>query len=261
MTSADDYIFQAKPKTGKCGQYVVDGSPLGESYICNLKQASPDEDTRYQYVSEDQSLLPEGKYSWWGIRALVDSSTDGCRYGGHVFTASFPYMLSQFRLAHTKRKKTPEIFFKKAGTLRYKKEICYVILVCADTDNLKQIRDLPPVTKEDHKIISFNGMLDPEGKVTDPEAKVYFNQQEFIDNNWNHVVFGFYFSPQCESDSLKLEKNKVQYDEDFRHNFCIGTFRVKEEYLPCSYTKSWVCPDDPSLPRDKDLKELVRWYN
>ena len=255
MTSADDYIFQAKPKTGKCGQYVVDGSPLGESYICNLKQASPDEDTRYQYVSEDQSLLPEGKYSWWGIRALVDSSTDGCRYGGHVFTASFPYMLGQFRLAHAKGKKTPEIVFKKAGTLRYKKEICYVILVCADNDNLEQIKDLPPVTKEDDKIISFNGMLDAEGKVTDLEAKVRFNQQEFIDNNWDQVVFGFYFSLQCETDSLKLEKNKVEYDEDFRHDFCTGKFRVKEEYRPCSYTKSWICPDHPGL----NLKELVRW--
>ena len=64
-----------------------------------------------------QSLLPEGKYLWWGIRALVDLSMDGCRYGGHVFTASFPYILSQFRLAHAKVKKSPEIVFKKAGTL------------------------------------------------------------------------------------------------------------------------------------------------
>ena len=128
VTSADDYIFQAKRRTGKCGQYVVDGSPLGESYKCNLNQAIPDEDTRYQYVSEDQSLLPEGKYSWWAIRALVDMSTDGCRYGGHVFTASFPYMLGQFRLAHAKGKKTPEIFFKKAGTLRYKRRSAMLYL-------------------------------------------------------------------------------------------------------------------------------------
>ena len=238
---------------------MVDGSPLGESYICNLKQAIPDEDTRYQYVSEDQSLLPEGKYSWWGIRALVDSSTDGCRYGGHVFTASFPYMLGQFRLAHTKGKKAPEISFKKAGTLRYKKEICYVILVCADNDNLEQIRDLPPVTKEDNKTISFDGMLDADGKVIYPEAKVSFNQQKFTDNNWEHVVFGFYFSPQCETDSLKLEKNEVKYDKDFHHNFCTGTFQVKKEYLPHNYDKAWVCPDDPCLPLDKDLKDLVRW--
>ena len=102
-------------------------------------------------------------------------------------------------------------------------------------------------------------MLDSEGKVIDPEAKVNFNKQEFIDNNWNHVVFGFYFSPQYKTDSLKLEKTKVEYDEDFCHDFCTGKFRVKEQYRPCSYTKSWICPDYPGLPQDKDLKELVRW--
>ena len=53
--------------------------------------------TRYQYVPSYCSLLSEGSYSWWGIQEEPEQES---RYGGHMFTTSFPNILEQFRQAH-----------------------------------------------------------------------------------------------------------------------------------------------------------------
>ena len=245
--------FHPAPKKGKNGYNMVDGSPLGVSYKCQLDGEIPNKHTRYQYVSAAEHLFPEGYYSWWGLKPNEDSS----RYGGHMFTVDFPYMLDRFRHAHTTPDKPqPGIFFMKAGTLRYKREICYVILVCADTDDLTEVQHLPPVTEDGGHIV-LNGLLDGNGKLVNPSSYLSFKQSLYSGSAWDQLVFGFYFSPRCHHKRLKLEMEKVEYNPKFPHNFCIRTCKVKEEYCPRNCNNGWSCPDNPDLPPGVDMEELI----
>ena len=230
---------------------------MGYSYKC-LDEAVPTEETKYQYVSPDDHLLPKGHYSWWGIPEKTEKES---YYGGRMFTTSFSCILEQFRQAHATKSTTepPGLIFKKAGTLRYKKEICYVILVCADTDNLSQVEHLPPVTEEGGHVTP-NGLLDKNGKVVNLDVKLVFNKKKHHDNAWEQLVFGFYFS--CDDTSLKLPSHQVKYDPKYPHTFCIRSFKVKSEYRPLEYKhngneKTWFCPDHPKLPSDKSIQELT----
>ena len=178
-----------------------------------------------------------------------------------MFTTSFSCILEQFRQAHATKSTTepPGLFFKKAGTLRYKKEICYVILVCADTDDLSQVEHLPPVTEEGGHV-TLNDLLDKNGKVVKSDAKLVFNKQQLCDDAWEQLVFGFYFSR--DDTSLKLPLHQVKYNPKHPHPFCIRTFKVKSEFRPLEYKrngdeKTWFCPDHPKLPSDKSIQELT----
>ena len=180
------YQFLARPKKGKCGYYATDGSPLGESYLCNLNGSIPDENTVYEEVSSDQHLLPEGSYSWWGVEPVEES-----RYGSCKFSVSFGDLLRAFQKSHVKFGQKPSLKFRKAGTLRYRYEICYVILVHASTDNDQYIRHLPPLTNREEKF-EFHDFLNDQGVVTNWQANDPIFRRAQNDEN---VAFGFYFSP------------------------------------------------------------------
>ena len=44
---------------------------MGYSYKC-LDEAVPTEETKYQYVSPDDHLLPKGHYSWYKYQKLME---------------------------------------------------------------------------------------------------------------------------------------------------------------------------------------------
>ena len=96
-----------------------------------------------------------------------------------MFIAGFPYIIQQFRHAHATNENTdPGLNFKKYGTLCYKQEICYIALICADSDNLTHVEHLPPITEEGG-YVTHNGMLDADGKVIDHKATLSFNKQQY----------------------------------------------------------------------------------
>lgn len=218
---------------GKCGYSVTDGSPLGESYSCFLDNAAPTLNTSFTPVTSNEYLLPRGSYSWWGIWPPNEGNSV---YGSHMFTADFPMMLENYHLAHSGE---PELYFKKACTLRYKREICYVILVHASTDDLTFVQDLPPVTSSEY--ISADEFLDQDGKCFNTSASFIFKKHTYNDWNWEHIVFGFYFSPSFNNGTgmIKILKDSgiISYDAHYPHEYCIRKLQLRE-YEP------WVCPDD-----------------
>ena len=259
MSSESKYNFKSFPRVGRFGDYYPDGSPVGHSYICQLKGVVPDQETVYKYVSKDEFLLPKGKYSWWGIDYPFPNSY---RYGAHMFKAGFPYMLQQFSHTHATDENTePGLIFKKYGTLRYKREICYVALICAESDDLTHVEHLPPITEEGG-YVTHNGMLDANGKLIDHKATLCFNKQQYLDDSWEQLVFGFYFSPYCKTDLLVLESDQVQHRRIYHDvNACTGKFKVKDVHRPLTLDpyKRFICPDHPGLPQDMDMRDLVDW--
>ena len=221
-----EYVFFPQPKKGKCGYYITDGSPLGESYLCNLKGSIPNENTVYKAVSPDQHLLPKGSYSWWG----VDEPGKESKYGSCKFSVSFGDLLRAFQKSHSKFGQKPSLSFRKAGTLRYRYEICYVIVVHASTDDDRYIRHLPPLTNREEKF-EFHDFLNDQGVVTNWQANDPIFRLAQHDEN---VAFGFYFSPT--KGPLRIPQDDVTPDEvDHPRKPCIR--KLKE----CG---SWQCPDD-----------------
>ena len=207
--------FLARPKLGKCG-YVVDGRPRGESYRCDLKGAVPDRNTRYTAVGPGQSLLPPGHYSWWSVEPVRDSI-----YGWHKFSVAFEGILAAFQDSHRREGMMPQLVFRKAGTLRYRKKICYVILVHASTVDEQQIHHLPLLANGDEKF-DFRHVLNDQGVVSqdflglDKQDRHYprFNK-EFTNDHWENIAFAFY----CSS-PLRIAEDHVHQSE-IAHTRCM----------------------------------------
>ena len=144
-------------------------------------------------------------------------------------------MLQQFCHAHvTKNNPEPTLFFKKAGTLRYRKEICYVILICANTD-LPTVEHLPPLTgKKRH--VTLNEMLDETGMWNGVDCNFFYNKKSYeAPASWEHLVFAFYFGPNSNANHLVLERKS--YDT-IPHPVkkCISKNQIRRY--------QWVCPDE-----------------
>lgn len=235
------YTFKARPKMGKCAVYrewTLDGSPLGHSYRTQLDGANPTPETIYSFVPMRDFFLPEGSYSWWSID--TPDAREQSMYGSCMFSVGFPVMLRQFRLAHG----AEDLIFKKYGTLRYKKEICYIIIICASNDDLQHVSDLPPVTEEGGHV-TLDGMLDAEGRLIKDDAKFTYNKWSYSDWHWEHLVFGFYFSPNSLNNSFSIPDKEVKYTPNIPHDYCIRKVKIFH---------SWKCPDNISDQEFENIK-------
>ena len=93
--------------------------------------------------------------------------------------------------------------------------------------------------------------------VVNPTSYPSFKRSFYQGNDWEQLVFGFYFSPLCRQKCLKLETQKVEYNPKFPHKFCTRTFKVKEEYCPFDCKNGWCYPDNPFLPPGMDMDNLI----
>ena len=55
----------------------------------------------------------------------------------------------------------PDVYLRVGGTFRYKKEICYVIVIHTDNGASNEIMELPPLGNNAH--FKLNGFLDAHG--------------------------------------------------------------------------------------------------
>ena len=226
LESATGFSFKPAPKYGKCGD-VPDGSPLGESYRCILKiDAPPTTETKYLHIKKEELVLPEGYYSWWG-----SGSVEKSLYGSIKFTTPLTSAIGKF--AWSKRvcaSEQPGVFLRVAGTLRYRKEICFVIVIHTDTDATDEIKNLPPL-REPNECFKLNGFLDEDGQVVKWGACPTFIHKSYSDDCYNTFAFAFYFSNGDMS--LRLEK---VVKTPIKHEKCIRRFQDEE-------SKRWLCPD------------------
>ena len=115
-------------------------------------------------------------------------------YGNCVFHCS----LTELLIAYGESRFSHEIFIKIGGTLRYRGEICFVLIVCTENDAL----DFPPLRTND-EYFKTNGLIDNHGKVMDRKAIANFHPRHII--QWsreykkkvNHsyitAAFAFYY--------------------------------------------------------------------
>ena len=248
ISKDDKYVFIPRQKFGKAG-YNYDGAPIGESYvICDPSDVPPNRQTRYRYVSRDEEVLP-GYYIWWSIdhscifprepylnlmqntgREVYGYYTNEpfkypikSRYGNHKFTSNIKELLKCYQTAYGSP--LPRIEFRCGGTLRYRCEICYVVIVCAvhpDSEHPLS-KDEFPIWK-DLEVEYVNGkIVSIQIKIRNGISGVYCHgviNKQTKSFSWDTYVFALYFPDS----KYKLELPKSNTTTSLiEHNYCIKT--------------------------------------
>ena len=221
----DYFEFKPAPKVGRAaGQktYAI-RQPIDQA-------TPPTDETIYRPVTSDESLFP-GYCSWWSIDNVdhdptsnlehyyfSDLFTSSSRYGNNKFSGNIVELLQSYQKAFDP---LPRIQFRCGGTLRYKQEICKVVIVCTDASPLDE-DEFPRmwkdyVTEEEGvettliasiEVVIRNGIT---GAKTDPKYTPY---------SWDTYAFCFYFPDG--SYKLKCPRSVIQRSEvDHNVRFCV----------------------------------------
>ena len=233
--SQTSYNFTPKPKYGKVYDNEEEGS---------YKKVS--EDT-FQKIKQEQKVL-KGNFSWWEMDAFSWYESDDLRgrkfgsaaaslYSNRVFVSPFMsnpresrYGLCGFAvgfkklLQHYKQSRTDimnirdrALFLRIGGTLRYRFETCYVVIVCTKHDH--ELECYPSLyTQSD--VFDHKRLLLPSGKI----KREFFESQEAVNFKAKYVIkcvpqkqyssyeapaFAFYYPETSTTSSLKCPKEVV----------------------------------------------------
>ena len=183
-----DYEFIPRGRYGKA--YKWDGSPIGESFKDTFLNPTDEIMPKikpscqwYTKVNDGTSLLPKGYYSWWGIsvsrkycqRFLPNESLPFyfqtpriSAYGNNSFSVELTRLLRCYQTSHEDgRGIRPDICLLRGGTLRYRHEVCYVIIVCMEghrySEPLKEYPAIKPGAK--NLVVDFQDLTDDNGIV------------------------------------------------------------------------------------------------
>ena len=122
------------------------------------------------------------------------------RYGNVEFILSWSDIMESYKQSRTDCE-VQDINLLKAGTLRYRCEICYVVMVTMYDD------DLP----------GFNALECTDKLVTDGQGDPFFRiKHPFSPISWENLVFAFYF-PRPEQ-IFRCPKEWVSVKKDVVHN-------------------------------------------
>lgn len=135
----------------------------------------------------------------------------GSGYGNNAFIISLSDILDDYQKARAHG--TDRVCLKVGGTLRYRHEICYVVVVCMEGE-----LDDMPIVDENNEVFDHRGLLDTNGVVVDrsktPQATTTDKTSGY---SWENVAFGFYFPEQqqqlvCAANNI--EWIKVRHDPE-----------------------------------------------
>ena len=250
----DSYIFKPGAKNGKYDNSIF----------------IDDETRTRRLIGVGGSLLP-GYLSWWGIttadwyatsekgkelrRAIEElhkerifaphflESPESSRYGGNSFKASFHTLIKKYKESRSDCK-SKNVYLLKAGTLQYRYESCYVIMVCMEEDMERdpQLTAMSSIYGE--TIFKNNGCINKEGKIVNPRSVPSFRAKNLVKANYQEkekqyydyeeIAFAFYFQ---EDQEFLIPKNRVTMVK-ISHNdiYCIKRERKEEE-------SGYICPD------------------
>ena len=238
---ANMFQFTPNPKYGKTYDFIP-GCPFGESYSC-VQSAIPGPDSEcYERIPRDRELFP-GHYSWWGLVSEVDLQLDNpppylrsppeSMYGGHSFTIGFTNLLESYRDSRNCNKS--KICLKIGGTLRYKREIGYVVIVCTTRKrDCEMLEKYDRITNAPPTIFNPNGLVDDDGIVVDLDAEPIFTTRYInASDSYENLIFAFFFPKlqyfTCSEDTIKRQPIK--------HDFCIRK-------VSPGFGETMVCPDE-----------------
>ena len=240
--------FKPQPKVGKALDRY-DGTPVGETF-------EPSQE-KFKLIPFGKPVFP-GKITWWGINmhkieeteqgtsfreAVMDArktkmllpeylkSPPCSRYGNNEFVIHFHDLMNSYKESRTDCR-IKDAYLKLGGTLRYKREVCYVIIVAMAEDMDKDLKDMPSVHNKPPFI--HNGCIDEDGKLINEETPSFAINHIFSDSTWETLAFGFY-SPDPHM-RLPIEQcTEVKVEHNAR--ICIST------QPPAKYEK-FVCPNE-----------------
>lgn len=204
----NQFCLRSHEKKGKHGYNVSDGSPLGDSYSALHNDDPPTEDSQYRYHSPDVSLLP-GSYIWWSVgiepqhkifaynnfwASEIFPNGQSSIYGSKKIYGDFKDVLVAYQECFGKNL-PPPIELRIGGTLRYKREVCHIVIVNAaipDHDDVRNDYNYPIWSDAEGVQV---------GIYYNDDNKVFHAEVRFIVKNgligqgcsWDHVVFAFYF--------------------------------------------------------------------
>ena len=254
------YTFKAFPKTGRS-----DGSTYR---LYDELSRKPSPRTTYTQVTQYEDLLP-GFYSWWSVVGPeIDSkpyergtdeymNTYGygyslseqlplcdnicSKYGTVALSVEFPKLIQayqkMFKVGGRSFKGTVEVIFKIGGTLRYMREICKVIIVCAKIDGVDPLPDFPPMSID---------LPHPELfiKCGITGGYHFFNRERMpadcFDCSWDTYAFAFHF-PAGGAQELRVDKNNVRCVHVEHHNHDANGREKERTYPIC--LRGDGCPD------------------
>ena len=264
-----EFEFKARKKYGKVLAY--DGRPCGESF-------RPSERThgRYFQIKDHETVFP-GHYSWWGIypkyddlggdytkptdirkdlkilehkglRSFVPSyikSPPESLYGNHAFVSDFQHLLNSYAISRDKLE-VKNVCIRKGGTLRYFKEICYVLIVGIGGEDDKALSDFMPLEIHSDQFHT-NGLIDDSGKIVDDTAIPTFHPKRvmpwirYADSepekySYETTAIAFYFPDECCNKGMKLSRHECS-EEQVYHTFCSKKQPVQEY-------EDWKCPNE-----------------
>ena len=206
IASVDKMLkFRTAPKFGKVlGAY--DGSPCGESFKSN-----PDH-TLFDFITPNETVFP-GLYSWWSIYP-EKGETRNSRYGNNAFVCEFPHLLTAY--AKSRQTDVHNVCLRKGGTLRYRQEICYVLIICKEGDGDRELSEFGPL-----EILSntfdTNGLTDENGRIDEISAIPTFHPELFMGSRETAAI-AFYF-PEIVL-SVPVEKSS-ECCQQIAHDYCI----------------------------------------
>ena len=262
------YTFKPRQKVGKA--YIKDGRPLGESYkeVCHYK---------YDHIPATESVLP-GYYSWWGVSLtgvpeakrirqaikkqlnrhkyeLADYLKDPpeSRYGNNEFSTKLSTILQHY--CRSRQCLMKEAYLKLGGTLRYRQEICYVIVICTEED-LGRLSDFPNLDPRKSEVFDSNGLLSENGNIKNFRAVPIFETaypvQACNDHScsWEAIAFALHY-PSSDN-VIRCHKDNISCNT-IHHDFCTSTYPLKN-YTDKKYI--WKCPNDISEEEKAVDKEI-----
>ena len=224
------YRFTPHNKPGK--SYIEDGCSLGESYRCAQDGVLNADTPCYQSIPDTGQVFP-GYYSWWGLASpglTPDQETCLSRitsspppylktppesvYGGYAFESKFSDLLQSYASSRG----CVDIYLKVGGTLRYKCEIAYVVIVCTSRD-LGALNSYCPLTRAPHDVFKHNGLVDDGGKVVNIARGPNFTTC-YVDtySSYETLNFAFYFSSPLAD--FRCLSSTVE-ERLINHSFCI----------------------------------------
>lgn len=254
----NDLTFTAEMKVGKGGY--------------SFKHITGDDyNAEYSPLNNSSAIL-SGHYSWWipeppedaeapvllhgdGIATTLSNvflTPPSSQYGSIKFTTSFNTLLKRYQAAAVRDNLHFELQYKLGGTLRYRNEICRMVIVTVIDNDYDPLPELP------------NTDL-PEESIELPFTK--FGTAETVPkfSSWDHTILGLHFATSDEGKSFKLPADAVDVGK-VAHN-CFnetGKFvRLPHEKRCMEKMRSGECPDaaayhEQDLPFDKIQKEMER---
>jgi hypothetical protein len=273
-----EYKFRAQAKFGKDVGESYRLAPISEDQDLHFDQEpGPTSDDEHLYydlesgpTSENlfydpippRSAVFPGCYSWWGISSKWSNnfeikeyvgeeyvcvyvpdylkSTPESRYGNNAFSSKFSDLLTAY--ARSRCTEVGNICIRVGGTLHYRYEICYVLIICTDSSMdvqaLSEFKPLP--TTESELLFKTNGLINESGKVIDHSAILTFHP-EYIYSwvngdsySYETTTFAFYFP---EESSMQLDSDNCSYNDGVKHE---SKYCVKKQP---NKSKQWVCPN------------------